>query len=218
MTNRLIATVLAAAAALTLTNAANAADLYRGPSYKAPAYVDTRTWSGPYIGIVGAYGFGDYDITGATVDATGGQVGLTLGYNFQSGNWVFGVEGDANYSFINGDGVCGPGATGCELSNKYLITARGRLGYSFGSFMPYITGGGAFGDLKIERGGVEEKDSRFGYTIGAGLEYAFSRSWSVKGEYLYVDLGTFDCTQACIPARTVDYTTSLIRVGVNYRF
>jgi outer membrane immunogenic protein len=113
-----------------------AADLQR-PAYKAqPSYVAPYySWSGFYVGINGGYGWGksSWDPTGfaGTGDFTvkGPLVGATLGYNLQTGSFVWGLEADADISWIKGTtttGFCG--VPGCETSNRWLATGRGRIG------------------------------------------------------------------------------------------
>ena len=121
-------------------------------------------------------------------------VGGTLGYNYQTGSFVWGLEGDIAWSDVKGSVACGLGLT-CETANRWLGTARGRLGYAFDRLLPYITGGGAFGNVRasINPGPiVSATNTRIGWTVGAGLEYAFLGNWTAKIEYLYVDLGSFD--------------------------
>jgi outer membrane immunogenic protein len=138
----------------------------------------------------------------------------------QTGNWVWGIEADLDASWIKGTETTVCGTPGCETRNDWLGTARGRIGYAFDRWMLYATGGGAFGDVKMTPGaGTSETDNRFGWTAGAGVEWAFMGAWSAKLEYLYVDLGTANCSATTCGASTdVDFKTNLVRVGVNYRF
>jgi len=197
------------------------------PAYKAPYYVAPFSWTGFYVGINGGYGWGTSDwssaVTTGSTDPSGGLAGVTLGYNLQTGVWVWGIEGDFDWSWIKGTDTSGTGVctgVGCETKNDWLGTARLRIGYAWDRFMPYITGGGAFGSIKMTpAGGASDTEDRFGWTIGAGLEYAFLGNWSAKLEYLYVDLGNASCNAAtCGTATTVGFKESLIRIGVNYRF
>ena len=87
-------------------------------------------------------------------NTSGGLVGGTLGYNWQMGQAVFGLEGDADWSDIRGSAVCGGGVTVCEMRNDWLGTFRGRLGYAFDRFLPYVTGGLAVGDIKTSIAGL----------------------------------------------------------------
>jgi len=205
---------------LAVTSAA-AADLPRAmPPTKAPAFVPAvYSWNGFYLGINGggAWGTSDWSGTGGSADPSGGLVGVTAGYNWQSGQWVFGLEADIDWASIKGSTACG--AFSCETKNTWLGTARGRLGYAFDRVMPYITGGAAFGDVKATQLGIgSTSDTNVGWTVGAGIEAAVIANWTAKIEYLYVDLGDVSCT-ACLPvASNVDFRTHIVRAGLNYRF
>jgi outer membrane immunogenic protein len=199
-------------AVLGMTSA-SAADMPRREVMpaKAPAYaVQMYNWTGPYIGINGGYGWG------GNSGNDGGLVGGTLGYNYQTGPWVFGLEGDLDWSGIKGSTACG--GTSCETRNDWLGTARGRLGYAMGatgSIMPYITGGAAFGDIKNSVAGIgSSSDSKVGYAIGGGLEAALSGPWTAKVEYLYVDLGN----GPTVGGNASSFHSNIIRAGLNYRF
>ena len=145
--------VVFAFVALAATTAIAApADLARRAPYypaSAPVYAPLFSWTGFYIGINGGGGFGssNWDLTGSRT-VSGGLVGGTVGYNYQFGQAVAGIEGDVDWSGINGstsNNVC---PFGCKTSNSWLATVRGRLGYAADSFMPYVTGGAAFGNIQ----------------------------------------------------------------------
>ena len=99
---------------------------------------------------------------------------------------------------------------------------RGRLGYAADRFMPYITGGAAFGDIKASTPGFAYAcRTETGWTFGAGLEAALAANWTAKVEYLYVDLGSFNCGIDCgagLVTNNVSFKTNILRAGVNYRF
>ena len=208
--------LLAAAMALP----AFAAD-FPQPAFKAP-YAAPWNWTGFYVGINGGYGWGKSSWTDPVAATTTGDfnvsgalAGGTIGYNLQTGLWVWGLEGDVDASWIKGTDatIC------CETKNDWLATARGRIGYAMDRWMPYITGGAAFGDVKMTPvGGASETDTRFGWTGGGGLEYAFMGAWSAKVEYLYVDLGKANCSVATCGANDVTFKTSIVRGGINYHF
>jgi outer membrane immunogenic protein len=221
-------TVVAAFATLCLAMPAQAADLphpsYKAPAYKAPAYVAPvyASWSGLYAGINGGYAFGqsDWEIPAVSPEPKGAVAGGTLGYNLQTGIWVWGIEGDFDWAGIKGSEDCGGGS--CETKLGWLGTARARLGYAgWNNWLPYITGGIGIGDVKADNSlAGEASDTRFGWTAGLGIEYALLSHWSVKAEYLYVDLGNLDCT-ACNAAGAddnVSFKSHLVRAGLNYRF
>jgi outer membrane immunogenic protein len=192
---------------------ASAADLprQRAMPAKAPVYVAPAgyNWTGPYVGLSGGYGWGGSDLKG-------GLVGGTLGYNYQTGPWVLGLEGDLSWTNIKGTSACG--ATTCETKNHWLGTARGRLGYAMGAtgnVMPYVTGGAAFGDIEHSVSGVGTvSDSKAGWTLGGGLEAAISGPLTAKIEYLYVDLGD----SPSLAGTSSSFHTNIVRAGLNYRF
>jgi outer membrane immunogenic protein len=209
---------------IALTASAAAADMARPvaqPYYKAPMVAPVYSWTGFYIGVNGGGGFGSssWDSTGS-FNTSGGLVGGTLGYNYQFGQAVVGLEGDIDWADLNGttNNFC---SAGCKTSDDWLGTVRGRLGYAADRFMPFVTGGVAFGDVKASTPGFGgATNTQAGWTIGAGLEFAVAQNWTVKAEYLYVDLGKFNCGVSCGAGVTdnVSFTTNLIRAGVNYRF
>lgn len=205
-----------------------AADLPR-PSYKAPIYsVPGFSWTGFYLGLNAGYGFGKSDwSSAATTGSTkpkGALAGVTVGYNLQTGSWVWGLEGDFDYSWMKGSDSSGTGVctgVGCETKNTWFATARGRLGYAgWDRWLPYITGGAAFGNIKMTpASGASESKTKVGWTLGAGVEYALMSNWSTKIEYLYADLGKATCgATTCGIDTEVSYKTSIVRLGVNYRF
>jgi outer membrane immunogenic protein len=209
---------------LALGVSANAADLPRRQAMptKAPAYV-AYNWTGRYVGLNGGWGFGTSGFRGVpgtgNFDTDGGMIGGTIGYNWQFNQFVFGLEGDIDWSNNRGSAACG-GLT-CTTRNNYFGTARGRIGYAFDRFLPYITGGLAVGDIEARTTGFPgATDDRAGWTVGAGAEFAISGPLTAKVEYLYADLGRFDCSTACTvtPPQRVDFRTSVVRAGLNYRF
>jgi outer membrane immunogenic protein len=214
--------VVACVALLALAGvSATAADLPRyyqpGPMYN-PIY----TWTGFYVGINGGGGWGrsQWDALD-TFDVSGGLIGGTVGYNWQFGQAVIGAEGDIDWSGIKGTTTvfCAPPA--CETRNKWLATARGRLGFGFDRFMPYLTGGLALGDINATRPGLPGGSiSNAGWTVCAGLEVGLVSNVSVKAEYLYVDLGNFNCGLNCglAPNGNVSFTSNIFRGGANVRF
>ncbi len=211
---------LACAGVVALAGAAAAADLPpRQPNYyKAPeAYVPAYTWSGFYLGINGGGGFGRsvWDSAGG-FNTSGGLVGGTVGYNYQIGQAVLGLEGDVDWADINGTA-----ASGAQTNDSWLSTLRGRLGYAAGRFMPFVTGGAAFGNIQASVPGLTSSATNTGWTVGGGLEFALVGNWTVKAEYLYVDLGKFNCGTSCFAGSLTDnvsFTTNIVRAGINYRF
>lgn len=231
MTTKLIRTGAFAAALMAMPIAAQAADLpppYAPPYKAAPSYappVPVFSWTGFYVGINAGYAWGSADWSGGagnfSTDPDGYLVGGTFGYNLQTGNWVWGIEADIAYADVNSSGDASNCAT-CNFDMDWFGTVRGRIGYAgWGNWMPYFTGGGAFGGVKTSTAAGNSGDTLMGWTLGAGVEYAFAGNWSAKLEYLYVDLGTASCAAATCGTATdinVDYTTNIVRAGINYRF
>ncbi len=215
---------LAGIALVALTGAAAAADLPPGPApyYKAPAYMPpSYNWSGLYLGVNGGGAFASsaWSSTGG-FNPTGGLVGGTIGYNYQIGHAVIGAESDIDWSGVNGTTttVC---AAGCQTSNTWLSTVRARLGYAADRFLPYVTGGAAFGDIHASTPGFAGgSTTNAGWTIGAGLEFAITGNWTAKAEYLYVDLGSFNCGLGCglTAVNNVSFSENILRGGIDYRF
>jgi outer membrane immunogenic protein len=180
-------------------------------------------WSGFYVGVHGGYGWGSSSINdpafGASYDTNGWLLGGLAGVNYQVGQTVFGVEADINWSNFEGSAACGAGGI-CSTSVDWFGTLRGRLGYAADRFMPYVTGGLAFGDVAASTAFGSASDTRFGWTAGVGAEYAISQNMSWKTEYLYVDLGKFDCGVACggVTPTDADFSTHIVRTGLNVRF
>ena len=216
---------LASIGLVALAGAAAAADLARPqpvPYYpKAAVFAPPYSWTGFYVGINGGGGFGrsNWDSTGSR-NISGGLVGGTVGYNYQFGQVVTGLEGDIDWADISGSttNACPPG---CKTNDTWLATARGRLGYAADRFMPFVTAGAAFGDIHASAPGFASSSAtKTGWTAGAGLEAALGANWTAKVEYLYVDLGSFNCGLVCGAAATdkVSFNANLLRAGVNYKF
>lgn len=197
-------TVLAAA---TAASAASAADLPRNNYYSQPAPGSYYNWAGWYAGGIIGYQWGD--VPGTSTKPSGVLGGLTGGYNWQSGQFVFGGETDLQIS--GADDTFAP----YKFSNPWFGTLRGRVGMAWNNILVYVTGGLAYGGLKGESGALSETKTHAGWTLGTGVEFGLAQQWSAKIEYLYADLSN----------RTYSITgvgngleTSFIRVGVNYRF
>jgi outer membrane immunogenic protein len=209
--------------ALVLAGVANAADvsaLEKHPVYQ-PIVTPSYDWTGFYLGLNGGGAWGtsrfNFAAPGTTRFGTaGGLFGGTAGVNYQIGHLVLGLEGDFDWADVSGSGNCVLAGITCSSRNDWMGTARGRIGYAFDRFMPYVTGGAAFGDLKT---GLATGDQT-GWTVGGGIEYALSNKWTIKLEYLHVDFGNFDCGTACIvtaPVR-VHFDEDTVRAGINYKF
>jgi outer membrane immunogenic protein len=200
------------AAALTLAGMAqpvDAADLRYGQSqpYTVNQPLNAFSWAGPYLG--GNLGYEWGSVSNNATKSSGIAGGVQGGYNFQSGNWVFGVEGDLELT-----GASDTFAS-WKFSNPWFGTVRGRAGYAFNNILFYGTGGLAFGELRAETFGLSESQTNVGWTLGVGTEFGLSPNWSAKIEYLYVDLSE---SQFAITGVSNGYRFGVIRAGVNYHF
>lgn len=215
--------LLASACLLALTGAASAADLAARPYTKAPvAVASVYNWTGFYLGIVGG---GAWEAASGDPKMKGGFVGGTAGYNWQTGNVVFGIEADGSWADVSASLTAPVLGTPVTTSSKTdaLGTVRGRIGWAVNNVLFYGTGGYAWIDNKISVSalGVTLSDSKWhsGWTVGAGVEAFFAPQWSVKGEYLYRSLGSqtyFGGIGAPVATGTINFHT--VQVGVNYHF
>jgi outer membrane immunogenic protein len=228
---------------LGLSAPASAADLAARPYTKAPPMVAAiYDWSGFYIGINGGGGSShkcwDFvDATGVVTgvpgalaaegchNAVGGTVGGQIGYRMQSGQWVFGIEGQGNWADFSGDNVSALFATRnrSKIDSFGLIT--GQIGYAWNNVLVYAKGGAAVAGSKYEvstLGGAllsSADQTRWGGTVGAGLEYGFAPNWSVGVEYNHIFLQDKDVTFALVPSTDrirQDVDMGLVRL--NYKF
>jgi outer membrane immunogenic protein len=224
--------LIAGALAFAAAGQALAADLPQPapPPPQAPAaYIPTvapvYNWGGIYFGGNGGYGFGNSQWTNTvlgstnTFGVTGFLVGGTVGANFQTDALVFGIEGDFDGSWMQGTssaGVCGV----CETKNNWLSTVRARAGYAADRVLFYGTAGGAFGNISEGQNGLPNStfasSTKAGWTAGAGVEVAFADNWTARIEYLFVDLQKASFNSGLAP--TVSFDTSLVRLGVDYKF
>jgi outer membrane immunogenic protein len=191
----------------------------------------------------------------------GAIAGLQAGYNWQTGNFLLGIETDIQISGQRGDGTSAVGifavgqptivSTTHTEKLLWLGTLRGRAGFASDRWLIYATGGLAYGEVASDGsatattffcGGTvcplsnwSNRVTKAGWTVGAGVEGAVSRNWSLKVEYLYVDLGTVSTAFATLPgcygAQGVcspfgagngninsKITDNILRVGLNYKF
>lgn len=229
---------------------AQGADIYRAPppvSYKdAPVYVPPNTWAGFYVGINGGYGWGNGGNSigysdGVGTDQSGrakpegGFGGGQIGYNFQSGSFVYGVETDIQGGDISGRATGATAVNGYDYTTRERVdwfgTVRGRIGYSFDRTLVYGTGGFAYGGVNQRASlsdgmgdavSLSNNNTQTGYVVGGGVEYKINPSWSLKAEYQYIDLGTAKLTgtdNAGVGFNTNSLDTNFhtARVGINYR-
>ena len=227
--------LLAATAALGLAASnAQAADL---PSRYSPAAsynaLPVFTWTGFYAGLNAGYGWnmGDsrfYDPTFGSIPGRrhGGFVGGAQGgYNYQFGMFVAGVETDLQYAAVGNKGASYGTTYYPGDSDGFFGTIRARAGVAFDRALVYGTGGFAYGDVGGNRGidpvlGHHSGDEiNWGWTVGGGVEYAITNSFTAKVEGLYVDIDTkdnFDRGGRVNVDRDAEF--GVLRAGVNYKF
>jgi outer membrane immunogenic protein len=239
---------LAGAVALSLSVPANAADLAAHPYVKAPppAIAAIYDWSGFYIGINGGGGSShkcwDFlDVTNTRFaegchNATGGTVGGQIGYRWQSTQWVFGIEGQGNWADFTGDNI----STLFGDRNRSRIDAfgliTGQVGYTWNNVLFYVKGGAAVVgdryDVFVGPGFLGEgtliasarDQTRWGGTIGAGLEVGFAPNWSVGVEYNHIFLGNRNVDFIAPGVGVVAFTENISQnvdmglVRLNYRW
>jgi outer membrane immunogenic protein len=257
---------LASAAVIALAAAgARAADLPAQPAYEAPpiAAPVPYSWTGFYIGLNAGGAWGRDDISSvdfspralavdlaATSAATSPRLrpngftsGGQVGYNWQTGNIVFGLEADFNYMGLRasqGGTLPFPSAptlfftANTSVSTNWLFTTRPRIGWAANNVLIYVTGGLAVTDERFNQTLVllppfvvtsTASTTRAGWTVGGGVEWALNQNWSVKGEYLYSGFGTLTTSGVIVPAfagssfnNSAHLTTSIARFGINYKF
>ena len=200
---------------------------------KAPAYRAVHNWTGFYLGGHVGYGGGSFGpgtnplpLQGVFFphSITGLIGGYQAGYNFQlPNNLVFGAEADVSFKSTLDRPKLVPAPFNTTFD--YSATARGRIGYAFGTLLPYVTGGVAWArthvDINDVDGNVLSSRGRthLGWTAGAGVEYAADARWSAKLEYGYIDLGAPDLWAADVPLPDVrvDPKIHTVKVGLNYK-
>ena len=210
-----------AALGLLAAGAASAADLpaRKGP-VMAPVYAPVFTWTGFYVGANAGYGWGNvnagttFATRTVTIGDTDGFVGGgQIGYNYQMGQFVLGLEADIQ----GADLKTGTNVFGDSVSTDFYGTVRARVGVAFDRILPYVTGGWAYGNVKTTIGGVGSTDKTHtgGYALGAGIEYAFTNNLVGGVEYMYVDLGEKNVFNSGVK---VGHDFSVVRARLSYKF
>jgi len=269
--------LLSATALTAMATVASAADLpVRAPA-PAPIIAPIFTWTGFYVG-VNAGGAWNNKCSSWTPTFAGAIVatnfptlcgisnndttftgGGQIGYNWQAGAFVFGLEADINgiahsdnnVAFVSygGVGILAPAGAGVYQLNStrpdWFGTVRGRLGYTWGQALLYVTGGLAYGGDRSTTVNywtaaanppvgapnatfAASKSNNVGWTIGGGLEYAFTTNWTARVEYLHVAFGSDNGGVVCSGGSCAGFASfnrnsnhnsmDVARVGVNYKF
>ena len=203
-------------------------------------------WTGVYIGghvgggwgqtnwnsATGVLGNGTTVFAGSGTDngfAIGGQVGV----NYQVGPWVMGFEADADWSDLDGNAPCAASAASasgftCHTHINGFGTLAGRLGQAFGNLLVYGKGGAAWDseshfalDSNLAPNAFAANDTRWGWAIGAGLEYAFTPAWSGKVEYDYLSFANravaFSDGAGNVSNVGLSQSINVVKMGFNYK-
>jgi outer membrane immunogenic protein len=203
--SRRVLTHAAFAAAVTATPAAGA-DLPRGAPIQSTPF-NSYDWNGGYAGFTLGYQWGHVTNSGATPAGLAG--GVQLGYNWEIGHFVFGVETDLQLSGADDTFAA------WKFSNPWFGAVRGRGGLSFSNVLLYLAAGLAYGRGQVSFAGFGESKLHFGWTAGLGIEIGLTPNWSARAEYLFVDL---DAKNYALTGLDHGLESSLIRLGINYRF
>jgi high affinity Mn2+ porin len=215
---------------LMLADPALAADL----PLKAPAPRSVYDWTGFYVGGHFGYGGGSFGPDTHPLpeqgvvfphSVTGLIGGYQIGHNRQLANHVvLGIEADASFtSPLDGPALMRMPPAAFYSTLDYIGTVRGRIGYGFGTLMPFATFGFAWGHAHAEindGSGATIGHNQPGWTAGLGLEFAVSGNWSAKLEYDYVGLSrqVYDLSSFGLSNLNVDPRIHLAKIGLNYHF
>lgn len=212
---------------------------YSGKEMKqvAPAPPPCPNWTGFYIGGFGGFKYGVVDPTMSlggdwfptyaddahaiesraddNLDTSGAELGGLIGYNYQWGQWVFGLEASGGYLWLRNSNVTGHFTipefedtyhVSTSFKSHYLVTLGPRIGYAFCKWLPYVTGGLAIGDIDFNqevvefdeefRQGGSKTETNTGWFVGGGLQDAITNHWSARVQYQYIDLGDISFTHS----------------------
>jgi outer membrane immunogenic protein len=220
--------------------------------YAPPPAVVIFTWTGFYFGAHGGGGWGHknetpspYNFAGdiitpapVGVDVSGWLGGGQIGANYQAGSLVFGVEADASGANLTGSTACASSsfltgavlAGNCSVKVEGLGTIAGRLGVAFDRLLVYGKGGGAWASDKYSLASTtgslptfNGSETKWGWMVGAGVEYAFLDNWSAKIEYNYLGLRSnnlqfTDTTGQFFLNIGTQQQLHLVKAGINYRW
>jgi len=221
-------------AALATCSLAVAADLPTSLPIKAPVRSAIYDWTGFYLGGHVGYGGGGFGPGTNPLPEQGvffphSVTGLIGGYQAGyirrfSNHVVLGIEADASFTSPLDAPALTPAPFNTTLD--YVGTVHGRIGYAFGTLLPYVTGGAAWGHGHVyfnDGAGnsiLLRAQNQLGWTAGAGVEFAVSGNWTAKLEYDYINLArrTYDLSDAGLPSVNVDPNIHLVKLGLNYRF
>ena len=241
--------LLGTVAMVALAAPASAADMAARPYTKAPPMVAAvYDWTGFYIGANGGYAtsrncwnFASFAGAAFTAgegchNADGGTAGGQIGYRWQAGTWVFGLEAQGNWADLTGSSVSSPAfvivpgdlTINSKLQAFGLFT--GQIGYAWNNVLLYAKGGAAVVDNRFSHTVTgtnilinTSNDTRWGATVGAGLEFGFAPNWSMGVEYnhIFLDRETFAFAAApggVATTNSIRQDVDMVTARINYRF
>lgn len=230
-------TALAAGLCASCGFTALAADL--PPAYKAAPIDAPYNWTGFYVGGNLGYGWAHANATAtvggvaaaASENLNGAIGGGQVGFNWQTGNWVLGLETDLQATGQSVTNVASSGGVTASETDKlpWFGTTRLRAGFASGSWLFYGTGGVGYGEFRSTlalsgavTGSASTSTTRAAWVAGGGVEAAINNSkWTWKLEYLHVDSGTISDSYSIVGvavATSARVTDEIVRTGLNYRF
>ena len=207
---------------------AMAADIPVRKAAPAPVYVPYN-WNGWYVGAHLGYGWGDKSWSPAFIapftvdhDFDGWLGGFQTGWNYQSGNWLFGIEGEWSWTALDGSGGNSlfP-AFGFSAEVDWVATLTARVGLVNDRWLWYVKGGGAWVKESFSialPAGFGAEDTRSGWTVGLGVEYAWGNNWTSKLEYSFIDLKDRNLGFGALGGASIEQDVHVVKVGLNYKF
>ncbi len=213
--------LLAGACLAVLSAPALAADL--PVKAHAPVVAPLYNWTGFYIGGNAGWGWARLSDSVGGTNLNGFVGGGQIGYNWQVSNFVLGLETDFQGSdqHLTETGTIGATAVTGTARVNWFGTIRGRVGVAANNWLFYVTGGGAYtnvgASLTAAGATVSTSTTKWGGTVGGGVEYGINRQWTVGLEYLYVDTGSQTITVGGV-SDSLRIQDNILRAKVNFRF
>lgn len=226
--SRMLATVASAALIAGVAHAGGPTVVADdAPVAAAPEAID---WSGLRLGIAFSKPTGDnfwaersLSAESSADDWSGTMPSVSVGYDWQHGNLVYGAVLSVHGGDMNANPTTGSifGCTGCETSVDKLATLRGRLGWALGKTLVFASAGaaranalGSAGDGTVTTG----EDKLSGWIAGLGVEHFISQKLTVSAEYLHTDLGRLELPTSCFVDCYTDIEFGMVQLGINYRW
>ncbi|MGY4308448.1 outer membrane immunogenic protein [Bradyrhizobium sp. USDA 4369] len=225
--------LLTTTALVVLASPALAADLAARPYTKAPPPVMAAIydWSGFYIGVNGGGGWthNTWDLVGGgregSHDSSGGTVGGQVGYRWQMGQFVFGVEAQGNWADFSGDNQSALFGTRNRTKTDAFGLFTGQVGYAWNNVLVYAKGGAAItsNTYTITNAATgaflgSNDNTRWGGVVGAGLEYGFAPNWSLGVEYDHLFMDRQTVSFGALGSHSIKQDADLFTARLNYRF